>query len=363
MLFLLTTNLCYCQLLEEVPTSYQGRIRPLDTMARIWLESFYHQQTIKSDQINDFHLPNDSALTLLWKIQFSGYQKWEEAPLFKIHHSRIKEILGLPLKQSFFSYYDLNTAIYKNKKTNLSLLHEILPYHYIKTYFEEANRSGKEKLELKSLSPDLWVSYDGQKLVIESTPSGSLWKYVSDDFSPSLTDFSIDVVKQKRPIQDELLKLLFLMHQFTELKGPYAVHEEFYENFYHEMMSLGVSSQEVADRLEKQYPLHQRLHHAGSIFKVLPTKNGEWVSLNALTLKVFNTKTKVLEPIPNFTPYPNDQYNKIQSLYFQLIHDYEEAENKNQLAHLLMNNYQLLAGQPIQKAWGKSNLLSLYSHA
>lgn len=343
-------------LLQEVPTSYKGRFRPLDAMARLWLEENYHRQAIKASHYNDFHVAGSSALSLLWKIQFAGHQNWDDAPLFWIYSAQLKELLELPLHENYFSYRQLSEAIYEHQKSNLALLKELLTFHFLKTYYDASNRSGSVKLELEQLSPGLWVALKNNQLVVTAVPSYPLWQFlktghvVLDQAEKVLPGF----IKEHRSLNDEISHLLHELNQFARLEGPYAADKKEYEAIYAEMVQRNAAPMQIAEVLEQEYPLNQRLVNAGTIFKVLPAKNGDWYSLNALTLHTFNPEKRTLEPIRNFTIYPDDQFEKIRTLYFQLMNDYDDAYYKTQLADLLTDNYEFLANQPVQKAWGKN---------
>lgn len=298
--FFLITLIPYCCSLEaieseesflQIPVVYKGRIRPLDAMARLWLEENYQRQSLKSDQLNDFHVINSSAISLLWKLQFSGYQNWIDAPLFRIHLASLKELLQLPLTSDLFSYRELSRAIYKDKKTHLLV---------------------KDKIETES------------------------------------------ALKTDKVLRDELMGLMQRLTQFTQLNGPFANDEKNYENLYQELAKSQDNPQVIAELLEQEMPLHQRLANAGTLFKILPAKNGDWYSMKALALKSYDRKTQTLKPVRNFTAYPDDQFEKIQSLYLKMISDYSERDDKNEFANLLLSNYETLIGKPHTKAWEKS---------
>lgn len=342
--------------LQEIPTCFKGRFRPLDAMARLWLEEFYHRQSIKPAQFNDFHVASSSALSLLWRMQFTGHQNWIDIPIFWVYSAHLKELLDLPLEDNYFSFRQLHQAIYERKKTNLAVIKELITYSFLKAYYDESNRSGSEKLELQQLSPGLWTVLQKNQILISATPTHSPWQYLRPGFivSDHTQDLSENYVKKHRALNEEIFNLLQNIHQFSLLRGPYAASEKEYINTYHEMIKRRASPQQISDLLNREYPLDQRLGQAGPIFKVLPAKNGEWYSLNALTLHVYNIKNNTLEPIKNFTVYPDQVFEKLQTLYFKLIDDSTNEDYKQELATLLISNYPLIHGQPIQKAWEKS---------
>lgn len=344
------------QLLQEVPTSYKGRFRPLDAMARLWLEENYHRQTIKASHYNDFPVVGPSALSLLWKIQFSGHQNWNDAPLFWIYPAYLKGLLELPAKDNYFSYRQLFQAIYEDKKTNLAVVKELISYHFLRAYYDGSNRSGSDKLELQQLSAGLWVALKNNQIVITATPKNAPWQYLEQglvvaDFNAQL---SPEYVKKHRAVNEEIFSLLQALNQFSQLNGPYASGEKEYEALYRELVQRKAAPSQIAEFLEQEYPLNHRLAHAGTIFKVLPAKNGEWYSLNALTINVYDYEKNALGPLQNFTLYPDDQFEKIKSIYFKLINDYEDMDYKTEFANLLIDNYKAITDKPIQKAWEKS---------
>ncbi len=344
------------QLLQEIPVAYKGRFRPLDAMARLWLEDFYHRQSLKPSQYNDFHVPGSSALSLLWKIQFSNYRNWDDAPLFWVYSAAVKELLDLPVKENYFSYHELFQTLYETPKTNLALIKELITYHFLKAYYDSANRSGSDQIELQQLAAGLWVAIKNNQLTLVEVTKTAPWHHLEKGFiiAENADQLTPDYVKQHRAVNEEIFSLLNLMNQFTQLTGPYPAGVKEYEAVYEELIKRKTSPMQIAEFLDQEFPLSQRLGNAGTLFKVLPSKNGEWYSLNALALKTYNQEENSLRAIPNFTLYSDDQFTKIQNTYFKLIFDYEDVENKTQLANLLIDNYHTIAGTPIQKAWEKS---------
>lgn len=339
-------------LLPLIPTSFKGRIRPLEASARLWLEENYRHQTIKSKHIDDFHLIGSSPLSLLWKLHFSNYRNWEDSPFFWIQSSELKTLLKLPVQENYFSYKQLYQSIYENKSTNLAIVKELTTYHFLKNYHDSSNRSRSDKIELSQLSPGLWLRWKDNQIVVASSPNIPPWQNLEKNFV--ISDGPYDVIKQKRSLNEELLNLIHKLNQFSQFKGPFAHGQKEYEAAYQELLNHQLPPSKIADLLEQEFSLHQRLANAGQVFKVLPSKTGDWISINALTLKTYNSNSQTLEPISNFTIYSDDQFIKLQKLYLSLIQDYENLENKTQFATLLIENYKPLMNQPIQKAWGKS---------
>ena len=72
------------QLLQEIPVAYKGRFRPLDAMARLWLEENYHRQTIKAAHLNDFHIAGPSALSFFGKYNSQVTQIGAISPILDL---------------------------------------------------------------------------------------------------------------------------------------------------------------------------------------------------------------------------------------------------------------------------------------
>lgn len=98
----------------DVPTSYNGRFRPIEATSRLWLYDLSHKQSLKKT----------SSFEVLWDLHFNGIKHWENTPLFWIQSASTKKTLQLPLKQNRFSYHTvrerLNTI--PNKTTELNHL-------------------------------------------------------------------------------------------------------------------------------------------------------------------------------------------------------------------------------------------------
>lgn len=342
--------------MEEIPTSYKGRFRPLNAAARLWLEDYYHHQSIKASQRHAFHVVNSSALSLLWKIQFCGYQNWSDAPFFWIYSSDLKKLLNLQLDTNYFSYNDLKNAIYENKQTNHAVVKELINYEFLKAYYSGSNRSGNNQFELSQLSPDLWVAIKNNHITVITAPKNKPWNNLIEGsvLFENANELSPHYLREKRGMVEDLLSLMQSLNSFSNLQGPYAANDKQYISDYHQLKKRELPALEIEEMLNQKYNLLDRLQSAGTLLKVLPGKDGEWYSLNALTLQQYNKKTESLVPITNFTLFSNDDFEKIQKIYSKLIFDYSNPELKETLAALLIHNYKAIAGTPIKKAWDKS---------
>jgi ABC-type transport system involved in cytochrome c biogenesis permease subunit len=106
--------LLFLPLSAEIPVSYKGRIRPLDSYARLWLYENYDAQEIKNKHRQDFGIKSGKASELLWQLHFFGHAPWDEAPLFSLNSAERKRELGLEPTQSHFNYNRLHEALQGN---------------------------------------------------------------------------------------------------------------------------------------------------------------------------------------------------------------------------------------------------------
>ncbi len=83
--------------MASVPAAYQGRFRPADTYARLWLYEYSHTQ--------------EAALDFLWRLHLEGSTPFQDTPFFYIQQAELKRELGLELKRSRFSYRELKPVV------------------------------------------------------------------------------------------------------------------------------------------------------------------------------------------------------------------------------------------------------------
>jgi len=121
-----------------------------------------------------------------------------------------------------------------------------------------------------------------------------------------------------------------------------------------------VSSKEISHFLENQYPLQTRLKNVGEELAVLPGRQGEWFSIRALTLSIYNPATHHLASVGNFTLFPDNLFLKLKDSFFSLktaIGKDEEASIKNlqeQISKILLEGYSPIAGTIYKEALGKA---------
>lgn len=105
--------------LNNVPTAYAGRFRPMDAYARQWLE-----ELISLDA-----LEKSSPLAFLFELHFRGHHHFDDLPLFSVDRPALKSLLQLEPSETLFSYRalrralsDLKTRIDKNLDDEIKAL-------------------------------------------------------------------------------------------------------------------------------------------------------------------------------------------------------------------------------------------------
>lgn len=300
---------------ESVPVAYQGRFRPAEAYARLWLYDNYHAEQIKSGDRGAFDGDAGSALDLLWQIHLRGHEPWDEAPLFWIRQAELKSLLKLVPREDRFSYAFLRGKLENDAEANLAVMRRLIPYYAQESYNAPTNRAGKKTLELTQLSKGLWVKLSGEEIIIKEAPKHAPWHYLQKEMA-----FPHDGFKEARAIADEFSDLILRLNSFAAIQ------------------------KKEPRKMVTELPLIDQLRDAGSTFKMLPSRfgNGEWFSLAALQLQT-----------DNFTLYPDSLFSKIKETYQSLIEDPESRELKEQLALQLKEGYTVIAGTPVIEASGK----------
>ena len=171
--------------------------------------------------------------------------------------------------------------------------------------------------------------------------------------SPDLTKI---IEARDRKLGEDWSALLNSIREFESLKASPSALEEAYRVRLSQLQKQGISPKEISLILEQEYPVAQRLRTAGSLFKSLPSrfKAGEWLALQALALQMYNPSLNSLEPVGNFTPYPDKKFETIREAYLQAKKTPLQSENIARLTAALSDGYASLAGTIFQQAHGKS---------
>lgn len=345
-LVLFSTNVIGSELspLENVPTAYKGRFRPADVAAEMWLAE---------------NIPNEQNWQTLWEMHFLGHKSWDDKPLFEIQSRELKNRLGVAEK---LSYDSLVHAVYG--ENNRGLLEYILPYFFLKKFHDPSNRSRAQKWELSPWFPGLWLTFRENNLeILEVAPSNLLKQLKAGmRIGENVLDSDKQILRKRRRISESYLTLVSQMRRYEQLTGSIPLSEPLFENTYLELKGQHIASKEIALAIENQFPLYVRLEQAGADFKMLPSRisPGLWYSLKALTCHVYDPIKNKLVYADNFTPYTEEQFNRIRARYLELNtamhqHDMEAVSSlTSQLSIELIDAYTLLAGTPYRSSSGKA---------
>lgn len=314
------------------PASYGGRFRPLPVYADLWLESFYHEKNIRKQDLKAFGFQEGSrgsSTELIWKMNFLGHEPWDHAPFFWVNNSTVKKLLGLNSEINRFSYRELSYALFENETTNLQVVKELLVYYFLKNFNDTSNRGSRSKQELHQLTPGLWVMLQDNDLVVLASPQSSPWNFLRPGMI--LAKYSSDpITHQQKVIADEIVTLLTKLMQYKQIENSQKI-----TNTPHEL-------------------LKKKLSQAGSLLFILPGDRNEWFPINALKVHEYTLKTDSSRHISNFTLYPDNLFQEIQSTYFQLEQavitkkPYEHQLQK--LLALLSKGYQQIANTKLHEA-------------
>jgi ABC-type transport system involved in cytochrome c biogenesis permease subunit len=152
------------------------------------------------------------------------------------------------------------------------------------------------------------------------------------------------------------------LKEFEQLQNGLFPTELAYRNRLSQLQSQGIPPKEIEVSLEQEFPLHQRLQIAGTLFKSLPGryKNGEWFSLKALSMEVYQPSSNSLKPVGNFTLFSDADFESVRQAYFALdkaIHDDSPNNIQQEVQHrmglALKQAYQPMEGMIFQEAHGK----------
>lgn len=360
---------------KNLPVAHQGRFRSLDSSARLWLYDLYHLQRLKQDQLSLFNTNQPDALDLLWKVHFLGHIPIDNAPIFWIHYASLKSLLGLELTKARFSFNELTHALFDNKETNLRAMRRLLTYEFAKNYHSTANQRRSEKIELRSLATGLWVVLREDSLILAASPKTPPWNNLN--IGMMLTDKNINlkqIEKEDRLLAEELLQLFQSIQGYVNLKGSQLNlnSEKLIEKTLKTLKQQETAVAEIAQILENQFPISTRLQNAGSILKILPSRlnEGEWLSLHALKVKVYDPKSQQLTPISNFTSFSETSFKRLRQLNAEIetaalefYNSDNSLDHKDLQSHLekiveqfdeeLKDAYSSLAGNPYKTAIGK----------
>lgn len=329
-----------------IAISHEGRVIPFEVYAKLKLKEIYGKETLSKNDLKLFPFESNLASDFLKYLFLYGSKDLDDAPLFSIHYAEVKKALHLNLKQSNFSYHELEEAIFKTETSNIQFLKLIIPYLY---GIQQQNLlTPKRREELKSLQPHLFVALHGNDLIIEETPKNQLTSFlkngmlIKNEIKSNLQEIKTSL----KPYAEEALNLLSKMNQYSVLNHFSKNQNEAYVLLLNQLKEKNLSTKEISLELEANFPIRERIKNSGSLLIALPMKKSDiWVPIDALALQVFDLKNNSLKPIENFTVYNDQTFKKIQQAYLKLK---KEMTQKNQ--DLDLKNFDLL-GQSLVTAY------------
>ncbi len=323
-LALLTTTL-YAD--TSLPTAYQGRIRPIEASARLWLHDLYHKQQLKKEDLSPFQTHSRAATDLFWNQNIPI-----DAPLFWIHHAQTKELLHLPTKEDRFSYSELKEAF-------PSAYGLLATHQFVETYRNPTNRMGTTRLELSALAPGLWIALQGDNLVVLESPWQSLKP--GQIIATKLTERLRQRHQPDKAAVDELLALWNNLQNFERKQDSNLAIAEAVQT----LRQQGMKPFDIAQTLERQWPLRVRLSQAALQPKVLPGRliPGEWYTLKALAIEVYDPVSDSLVPVGNFTVYPDAVFNELR-----------QSSDSSETLATLQHAYSQIEGTYLREGGGKT---------
>jgi ABC-type transport system involved in cytochrome c biogenesis permease subunit len=232
--------------IDTIPVLYQGRFRPLDAVARLWLQDAYHAQSIQESDRSRFHLPTTKAADLMLQMHLHGHTLWDDAPFFWIGQAEVKELLGLNPKTSRFTYeelYNIFKNIFPDPKMQItglkgvsdeisSLRHSMNEYSSWQGTAlpsEEMLKASLDRLQQNNTPPEevahtLEAQHPLRQRLLQA---GSLIKALPSKFQPGEW-FSLLALKVSiyHPQHDRLLPVnnftLYSDKQFNEIRASYS---------------------------------------------------------------------------------------------------------------------------------------------
>lgn len=204
-------------------------------------------------------------------------------------------------------------------------------------------------------TPLFWIHYAATKEILGLDTKQDRFTYKS--LAPLLEKIQIN---QR---SDELDQLEQSIDQFKSHLGGLQLQSDPYTALYTKLSGERRTPADISEALEGSYPLRKRLMSTGSTLLMLPLKNGngDWVSLHAFHLPVYDKDQQKLIPAKNFTAFSDTHFNALRDAYFALQDAVINEENDDIIgrhaeafAHSYKEAYAPLAGQTYRSAQSKT---------
>lgn len=324
--------------LGELAVSYKGRFRPLESASKLWLEDFYGKDTLDEHLFSDYPWLRSPTALKFYMEAYGPSSMRQEKLLF----------LDDGLKD-FFDSSHVSLLEFENKlgsKLAISWLSPLVLEAFFKIEGTKKIRDG-EKLELSSLSKGLIVKKSGPHLKIQKIPSNKPWSELKKDETLAITAPSTkELLNSKR-----LLSRYLYLSSFSQEKSFLSLIKDLSKEHSLEVSTL---------RAEEQYPLARRMAGLQDSFLMIPSKlkAGTFFPLSSLTSKRWDSSTKSLTPITNYTNLEDSDFEELKKTYLDfeaaLKKDGPKKETLEALKNLLSKSYEGLASKTYLSSNGKT---------
>ena len=177
-----------------------------------------------------------------------------------------------------------------------------------------------------------------------------------------LHQINLEQKEISKKLEQASLELRANIQQYENMLGSEMPNENSMRNEITSLKKEAFSSHEISHHIESRYPLALRLNNAGTTLKMLPSRlaPGEWLSLKALKIQIYDESTNALQDVGNFTLYSDEQFAAIRKTYLNLEKAYlnqqeqQITEYTSLLAEELRSAYKSLAGKPYAQALDKA---------
>ncbi len=297
------------------------------------------------------NFPNSLKIGLLWLILMSGMSLYgdlkgeiEDFPVLYKGRFRPADVYARLWLYDFYHSQSIKNEDLKTFRTPCS---SALPFLW------RLDRLGHQSF---ICTPLFWVSSAEIKQLANLDILSNRFNYQElNSLTPTL---SLNLTNKEGA---EFSQLAQKLKQFSliEQENP---QEQLFQERLKSLQVQKLSSQQIEATLEQEFPLVERLKQAGTLFKALPGKYGEgdWISLKAFKIKIFDKRTNCLKPIGNFTLYSNENFERIRDAYFawEKAVSHENLDDQKKTYHYLgfslKKAYATIAGHPYQEAMGKA---------
>ncbi len=207
--------------LGSLPVFYKGRIRPLDSCARLWMNEVYHRETLLPEHKKLLQFSQDAPVDFLRFLQSSSSSAIAALPFFWIEEEEIKSLLELKHDSERFSFEELRYAVEDVLAINLKVIEQMILSSFFKISRGTTLFKG-QKLHLKVINADIECLFFDHQLVVTSAPTLIPWHFLSSLCCKR--PYTIDLSQfQSAPCGTSLQALFFHFLQFKELRNSHSL--------------------------------------------------------------------------------------------------------------------------------------------